>query len=466
MSLDRSRLSVKFSINRLRAQQADLVERQYPGDHPGPRKWLKLIEGLLDTADNQLYSSNNKPPDQALRHINDAAELCRNAYTYFNFLEGAGIDDLPYSVIQPLQRWFDDLKIDGDTFFRAKMDINYEVESIDEKHFKRIRNPSNALSNAIAAISWPIHRITVPKKAFSILPHFAIVAHEFGHLLYDKTSWNDDIANHFKKEEKNLIKRIRIRLSKSVLTKEDIKEYNKILARWCEELAADAFAVTLTGPAIFFAVSDFFQLFANSHGLSKAYPANEFRRGVLFKQMLYKKNSESFAEIFNEFTGQELTVKFNSELVSTPSSDELFTELSKNKDYTKTAAAIIAELNTSISEVVEVIYQNVRDYIQKNVPKSLYSAEIYRKDMKDHFEGMLNAIPPIESGNSLSERKSANFSSILNIGWAVLLTKLPELKLRTDEMEDFGAEKLERLHDLLLKAVELSEAKIIWEEVK
>jgi hypothetical protein len=44
-----------------------------------------------------------------------------------------------------------------------------------------------------------------------------------------------------------------------------------------------------------------------------------------------------------------------------------------------------------------------------------------------------------------------------------LLTKLDQLKVRTTPDDLLGAEKVERLHDLLLKAVELSEARREWE---
>jgi hypothetical protein len=48
--IKRARLAAAFSLERLKQQVADSSSQQFPGDHPGPQRWLNLVSGLLDTA--------------------------------------------------------------------------------------------------------------------------------------------------------------------------------------------------------------------------------------------------------------------------------------------------------------------------------------------------------------------------------------------------------------------------------
>lgn len=458
MSIERAQLSVKFSIERLRAQTKDLFDQQYPGDHNGPRKWLDLVSGLLDTADEFLIASQqSNKKDEALSLARDAANLGNGAYQCLSVMRGATVDELPYPLVPPLQRWFDQLGLVNTTFFRAELVVNYELKSFEEGNFKRIRNPSKSLSKAIKEISWPILRVTVPSRAFAILPHFAIVAHEIGHALTSRINW--DLSNFKQQEEASLIQRICQRIGVKNLDSDTVDALQSSFASWFQELAADAFALYLTGPAIFFSLSEFFQLLGGDYGLSCTHPANDLRRKILFDE-LQKGEADSFAEIFCRHTGQKLTEDFNSPLlVATPSKDEIFQDMKKiyKKD---TDAAVLTELHGSIPKVVAVIYSNVKQYMQQNAPEALYTSLRYDQDLKAHLQPMLAAIPPNETGTELSKKVPTEFASILNVGWATLLTKLPELRVKTDDGS--LAEKLERLHGLLLKAAELSEARRLW----
>jgi hypothetical protein len=56
-------------------------------------------------------------------------------------------------------------------------------------------------------------------------------------------------------------------------------------------------------------------------------------------------------------------------------------------------------------------------------------------------------------------------AGILNVGWAALLAKLGDLPdAAVPPGADPIAQKMEKLHELLLKAVELSDARLTWEE--
>jgi hypothetical protein len=56
-------------------------------------------------------------------------------------------------------------------------------------------------------------------------------------------------------------------------------------------------------------------------------------------------------------------------------------------------------------------------------------------------------------------------AGILNVGWAALLAKLGDFpEVTVPPGADADALKMEKLHELLLKAVELSDARLTWEE--
>ncbi len=456
----RARLAVAFSLERLRTQVSEAKAQQFPGDHPGPLQWLELISGLLDTAAE--YLKRSAEPGQSAKKeaelVRDAAHLAFEAYNYLVLMRGAGMDELPYAIIPPLQRWFEQLGVSNSTFFRAELLANYELASIPDRLFS-VRDPSASLTKTVQQIDWPFLRVTVPGKAFAIVPHLAIVAHEIGHALFSKINW--DLSPFVATEADDLFKRICTRLMLPHLDAGTVKFLQDAFRSWWEELSADAFAFYLTGPAIFFSLPEFSQFLSDGYGLSDTHPATDLRRSVLFAK-LSDGGSNSFATIFKKHTAKDLTEDFNSPLVlRPPDSDQLYVDLCTKQD--QNIAAVLTELHASMPVLVGLVYDHVEQYLRTNATESIYSAQKYDADLSEHLGPMLVAVPPIEAGPSLDSKVPTEFASILNVGWAVLLTKLGDLQVRAKEPDLFGANRLEVLQGLLSKAVELSEARRVWE---
>lgn len=255
----------------------------------------------MDTADTYLEEAaqSGMAEENALSLVRDAAEISGLAYSCLRFMRGSGIDELPYPIVYPLQRWFDRLGLPNTTFFRAELVVNYELLTRDASPFKGIRNQSTSLVEAINAIQWPVLRVTVPSKAFGLIPHFAIVAHEIGHALYGKIKWD---LSDFAKEETALIERISLRLKTPTLGKQTTKTLQGAFFNWFQELAADAFSLYLTGPASFFALSEFFELLGGRYGLCYTHPSHDLRRKILFEK-LKEGGSSTFASVFMKHTG-------------------------------------------------------------------------------------------------------------------------------------------------------------------
>ncbi|MGZ3308580.1 MAG: hypothetical protein ACXU8R_08690 [Xanthobacteraceae bacterium] len=231
-SIKRARLAAAFSLERLRQQVADSRSQQFPGDHAGPGQWLGLVSGLIDTASQYLDDSTKAgiSADDEANLVRDAAHLATEAYQCLVLMRGAGTDELSYSIVPPLSRWFSQLKVDNSTFFRAELVANYELSIIPDSPFLRVRNPAQSLTQSISSIKWPFLRVTVPGKAFAIVPHLAIVAHEIGHALFDKIAW--DISPFANAESGPLIQRINARLGTGTLDSRTTKLLNNVFKSW------------------------------------------------------------------------------------------------------------------------------------------------------------------------------------------------------------------------------------------
>jgi hypothetical protein len=274
----RARLSVRFFLDRLRDQISFIGSQQFPGSQEGPHVWLRLANGILDTAASYLDRSETASPAEAQKLTKDAAELCSVAYDHLGNLSGATSDQIPWSVVEPLTRWFTQLGIDNTVFFRAELKRNYEIKPFNDTEFQRIREPSSSLTQAIGEAKWPMLRVTVPSAALSILPHLSIVAHEVGHKVKIpfNTTQLQPIIN---------VAASRVTTVLGGFDSQTGTEFQRVVYNWIAEFAADAVALYLTGPASFFSI-DFTQLAAmGHHGIGHTHPAHRVRRAVLFRQL-------------------------------------------------------------------------------------------------------------------------------------------------------------------------------------
>lgn len=244
------------------------------------------------------------------------------------------------------------------------------------------------------------------------------------------------------------------------LTPESLTTFQKVFLHWFHELASDAFAFLLTGPAIFFSLCDFFQLLGNGYGLSFTHPANDLRRRAIYRQLTDASSGMSFAAVFNKHTGLQLEETFNSGiLIPTPPKADIFSDI-KNSGAEDFSAAIVSELHESVDVLIPIIYTQARNHLLAVASQTIYTPQTYDLDLEAHLKAMLAAIPPIEAAQG-NAHIAAQFSSILNIGWVTLLAKFDDFRLTADGTENW--ERMEVLHSLLEKAVELSEVKRLWE---
>ena len=409
-----------FFLARLRTEITRLRQVVFPGHDTGPRKWLNFISGIIDTAEGYLEKTAEagKTEAEISKLIKDAEKLGGTAYRYLTHLAGADATQIPHQVVAPFKRWVKRLQINNTIIFRAEHLPNYELTSFDaHKWLLGLNNPTTSLNVAVADITWPARRVTVPSQAMGMLPHFAVVAHELGHAIQD--TLKPDFTPHNKAlDECNA--RIKARLADAGLPygTSDLIRTGDITNFWINELKADAVGYYLAGPAFFFALCGFLELAGQSYGISPTHPPSDLRKELLIGQL--STGTPSFVSVFQDKLGLTITEAVNSPHVpDCPPTDELYNELSLK--YRAPDAAICVELVAYARTVAPIIYEAARAHLSAVDPALIYLPEELNADIDRHLESLCQLIPPIEYLDG-AVVKPAALSSILNIGWAVLLT--------------------------------------------
>jgi hypothetical protein len=465
LSLENSLQANRLFIARLEIQTMGLQNEVYPGQHPGPYKWLKIIRGLISTAQTYLDESENPSlsDEDKSKHINNAALLGQFSFERLKNILGAEATELPHQVIRPLQRWLDELNIKETAFFLADHAPNYELSRWGKSYFSGFHQPHQSLTDALDDVVWPFTRITVPGRALGILPYYALVAHEAGHAIYSRVSL--DLNANSAQEIQELLDRIKARIGRD-LSQEDTKKLSEIVSSWVEELAADAIAHNIAGPAFYFSLFGFVQMCTKGgYGLGTSHPPHDLRREVLYKKMLSKGVSgKSYTEIFKDSTGKDFNLDINSiGIPLCPTGDALFSVLKSN--YTDLTSAVITESIPYVKAIYPYIFDTVSDYLKKECPALIYTPEKLELDLQTHLEALCYLIPPIECKDAnTGEIKPVELASVLNVGWAALLTRLDKISVQKGLVGSEITWKMERLHSLLIKAVELAEARRAWDE--
>ena len=283
MGIESARRSCLFFLARLDSDVARLSQIAFPGHHTGPRKWLKYIGGLLETA--RAYLDTAADPTKTIAEANDLIQkaeiLGSQAYEWLTHVAGADATAIPHQVVAPFQRWVKSLGIDNTIFFRAEHLSNYELWTFDARGYvATLLRPSQGLIEANVAIQWPVLRVTVPAQAMGMLPHFAVVAHELGHAIQD--SILPDFAP-FAAEDAAFEARVSKRLVSCSLvfgTAEALRS-QLIATAWINEFKADAVGHGLVGPAFFFALSGFLELSNRGYGIAPTHPPSDLRLNML-----------------------------------------------------------------------------------------------------------------------------------------------------------------------------------------
>jgi hypothetical protein len=420
------------------------------------------VEGIVDTARGYLEAALTKDtPEKASKLVRSAEILGEQAYDMLRELEGSDASSIPHQIVGPFVRWVDGLGIENTIFFRTDHHANYELVTSDvDELLSSLENPSPELTQAVADVNWPFLRLTVPSRALGMLPHFAIIGHELGHAIHAQIDVDEaNFADLDRKSIEATERRFASFDGKWALP--SITKRRLILEAWITEVKADAIGYLLAGPAFYFALGAFFELIGRRMGITENHPPSALRRRFVLERM--GEGAPSFTEVFKASTGLAIGEETTSpHLPRVSSLDDLFQDLQQTvPDVGR--AAILVELVPVIEAMAPAIFSAANKLMAEKAPHMIYTPAQLEIDLARHLEPLCNLIPPIEYRDG-DEVKASCLASILNVGAAALLTRLDRMPAPAGMADaDPVAHKIERLHELLLKAVELSEARLLWE---
>ena len=280
-----------------------------------------------------------------------------------------------------------------------------------------------------------------------ILIH-GVLAHELGHALYNKR----EIA-------KDLLPKIRIKedlvrgLTKAMfenqqkqgnatpelqLRKQVTQEISARVNGWVKELCCDAIGIRLRGPALFFAEAHLLTSFRPIDKSSATHPAPRLRVRLMIRMLKQLYRLENGAQ-------------------SCRSSVEPGTTFPQDRSPGPTP---MTNLTDAIDDVALDLISDASTVATSSL--NCYSRERFSADVEELGLLFLNLIPPGEVRD-----KPVTIAAILNAGWHVYLCDFEAFRESLhagDRDTRFAAAA--KLHELVLKALEISEIRTTWEEAK
>lgn len=432
-----------------------------------------LVDGFLESASKHIGKLKNRDPESTLykNYLNSAGDYIYFAYVFLDRLRGASAGEIYHPIVAPIIRWLKSLGMGRSILFQAENVANYEVEFFSDwfrstNWMGLYRARSQTLTAAIEEIlKSKLTVFTVPRSAFAILPNFAVIAHEIGHVFFRSIS--DDVIDEIKNDTEKIVKDTITKIEELKVELNDKKRefLRETLDSWTEEFAADAIAGRLAGPAAFFASSDIFQSSGLRNLQTDSHPIPSHRLSALYASLTA--DGFEFTGVIEGQEGIEFSGDFNNvRLQETFDFDETVNALRDEYDYDQ--SVILASLAETAKNLSSKVYEVVCRRLAEDFSEQIYRPEDLKRDLDEYLENLLNVIPPIEFGKPMESEKPAKFVSILNVGWIALLCRIEDFDVDVSDTPKHlrAGAKSEKLHDLLLKAVELSEAREKWQETR
>lgn len=449
----------KERVLSLRKEISRLKTKDYPSKSP------VLMLDVLDEANDVLFAKiahyENDPEE--LRFLEPARQevvlkrftrLIPYLYYFLNFIQGSDLEALAVEIIVPLRRLVKRYINNSDIIFVAKPELNFSFLEISEP-FKRVFSGFDEFKTVCAKLPKFFLSISLPSvEKNSILLH-AIIAHEFGHGIYQERKLGETLLPLIK-VDKGAIGRLSKEIYdslKSQLTGDQLpllvpelvlresisKQINIIIRNWVEEISADMMGLYLFGPAYFFASCRLNIPVAMMDSSSDTHPSPRTRLRVLsrcLRNLGYDK------------------------LMSARSA-EVFTEWAR---YGEERPAIAGESRTAIlaAEMIMPSLDSIEATVRERVKDLAYQNSSYA-NMPELCDRLANLIPANESMSSQGDGYSVvDVISVINAGWEVMLSRIEEFASNCN-LEDPQSVR-EKLDELVLASIHRVEIRERWAE--
>ena len=444
------------------------TERQYPSS--GPLLLIRALQRINESVASKLKElESNEELGSALsarqfhQHVNRVSKLLPYLHELLGLLDGAEIKDTPSPFVPSLLRLIRKYLPDAELVLASKTSLNYSFEEIG-KHLRTLLSAAG-LDATPDVIPEHFLVITFPRvEAENVLLH-CVIAHEIGHGLYQKSNLRalllplisiekqkiDTLVSAIFQAEVDAARarendpaQLSLYPSENEVKARITRFMNDTASNWLEELCSDAIGLTLFGPAYFFAIIHLVVSFQLIDNPSPSHPPNTLRIRLLLLMLGTWGKNESTLDLLKEL----------------PPDVNSFIDQWKAISIEPPPPSIFDMIIDPITRILERIGESA---------KRLVGTNRYPNDAKklvdDLSESVLNCIPPNELRRAESSTIYPDIILILNAGWNVLMCDM--IRFAQLYGGDYKADPLSyksKLNELVLKAVELDNFRIVWDE--
>lgn len=470
--MDSSRLLAGLKIEAAQNRAQALIEevarlKNKTFSSPASKKILDFVEeaaaainSLLEkaVADAEIL----RPAELDVR-LHRTVKVIPYLHTLIGFIEGSEIPKSPGQLVQPLRRYVRSVIPNSDIVVSSKTELNYSIREVVSSIRKAFSETSPALAKGCDKLPNLLFVVNIPAiESEQILIH-AILSHELGHALYNKHGLASRLlpAVEIKHDMiKNLVKVIKtgeteaLPMSEIWLRQNITEQVNERVSRWVIELSADAIGIYLFGPALYFASTTLLSSFSHIDRCSPSHPPSRLRI-KLMTRMLRK----IFSSTENGSEGYPVD-NWDTKL------QELIKAWGAISDEPVAVRAPLDQIATESLDRPE-IFDLIEKATFEAVPEDRRYDSAKLKVAVDQLVPLIvRGIPPGELG-SLGNEKPAELVSIINAGWHVYLCRLEDFGARLHKsVANSRLATATALHRMILKALEISDTRVSWEEAK
>jgi hypothetical protein len=448
---------IESAEDRLAAVQDEVIRVQnriYPS--PGSQKLLDFVREAAAELNKILHEQQSVVHAGLLTsaeldvRLHRYVELVPLFHELVGLVEGSDVHHSPGQLIVPLRRYVKSVIPDAEIIVSSKPELNYSIQEISRTlkqtfAFDELKNAREQLPELLFLLNIPA------AESGHILIH-ATVSHELGHALYDQHKMAEKLLPNVKIRD-DLIKQLVTSLSAS--NKQPVPPLTELLQRqqitslvtrritqWLIELSADSIGLELFGPALYFAGVHLLTSLNHIESCSESHPPTKLRVKLMSRILkkdypldLWDGGAKSFFQDWDDISGTPLILR-------TPV-DHIAAEC-LNSDAT---------LDLIAKAVAAVIPQELK-----------YTHMQLRQDVSELVPLLLELIPAGELG-PLDKSVAVKLPSIINAGWHIYLSRFDTFKskLHSSEQRDSRL-SAKKLHELILKSLEISETKSSWKE--
>lgn len=404
-------------------------------------------EGLLEEQ-KPIASSGPLTASQLETRLNRTTRLLPFLYTLVGFVEGSDVHRSPGQLIPSLRRYSQSILPTSEIVVSSKPELNYSIQDIAGPLRRLFRGTS--VEPSCALLPELLFVVNIPAvESGQILIH-AVLAHELGHALYDKRDVAKDLLPKIKLDEyliKNLVKTMFEEQQKQGnpipelwLRKQVTQEIAGRVNGWVKELCSDAIGIRLFGPALFFAAAHLLTSFIHMDKGSETHPPPRLRVRLMIRMLKQLYSVDKWRAELQSFLG----------------------------DWDEVSASQIPGSNSYNQVALETISDAVLDLIAEASDLATSAAKCYTTEKFEHdvaklAPSFLNHIPPGEIG-PYGRGTPVELASVINAGWHVYLCDFETFRKSLHPKDgDTRFTAATKLHELVLKALEISEMKTAWE---